>query len=152
MQPDCEGGLLPGGQTKACTRGGASPRVTGTNVAMTTPVHFDIDAILNEAAAAAAWMRTASFDPAVKAQYDMLSDAVMWRDEFPAWREDRSTLVIRLLFRHRTCKMLGVATRFDALWNEGIRLFPDWPGFRPERTARTAELEPILARCGLSPL
>ena len=65
----------------------------------------------------------------------MLSDALIWSDEFldfaalrlvPGWE------VIRFVFYFRTTLILGDPDEnMREHWDEALRLFPEWPGFAP---------------------
>jgi len=75
--------------------------------------------------------------------YDVLSDALVWSDEYP--RDIAGRLAefdcVKLLLRYRTTLLLGKPN--DSLrpyWDHGRRRFPNWAGFCPERLTATEEL------------
>lgn len=77
--------------------------------------------------------------------YDMLSDAIVWRDEmclppFPLMG------VLRKLLRARTCLLLGAPMEFEDVWVEARRTIPEWQGFREQRTTQSASLSEFFWR------
>jgi hypothetical protein len=82
-------------------------------------------------------------DAGARPQYDVLSDAIVWPDEFPndvpAERFDACTC-IRYVWRSRTCRLIGLAPEYEEWWRRAFELFPEWVGFLPERNAASAEL------------
>ncbi len=73
----------------------------------------------------------------------MMSDALIWSDEFPdfaALRLVPGWEVIRFVFYFRTTLILGEPDEnMREYWDEALRLFPDWPGFVPERRSRALQ-------------
>ena len=67
----------------------------------------------------------------------MLSDALIWSDEFPDFAALRLVPgwdVIRFVFYFRTTVILGEPDEnMREYWNEALQLFPDWPDFAAER-------------------
>jgi hypothetical protein len=91
--------------------------------------------------------------------YDMLSGALIWSDETPSLQTLRSIegwQVLRFVFHFRTQMILGrpeeadpdpdgvarqIFTESRDAWDEAMRLFPEWPGFDPQR--RSADLRQV---------
>ena len=70
------------------------------------------------------------------AAYDAGSDSLVWSDEIP----DPGVLKIRQLWclrpvlRYRTSIVVGSPEKqYQYLWEEALRLFPEWPGFATTR-------------------
>jgi hypothetical protein len=82
-------------------------------------------------------MRELAQNPRATSYYELLSDALIWSDEFPdfaALRLVPGWEVIRFVFYFRTTVILGEPDEnMREYWNEALQLFPDWPGFAPER-------------------
>jgi hypothetical protein len=82
-------------------------------------------------------MRELAQNPRATCYYEMLSDALVWSDEFPDFAALRLVPdwdVIRFVFYFRTTVILGEPDEnMREYWNEALQLFPDWPGFAPER-------------------
>jgi hypothetical protein len=71
-----------------------------------------------------------------------MSDALVWSDERPKQRRVRELWCLRPIFRYRTGFILGLEiAEFRADWETGKKLFPQWIGFRNDRSARDIELE-----------
>jgi hypothetical protein len=74
-------------------------------------------------------------DPVVS--YDLLSDALVWSDEFPdvpAKEFNERFSNVRFLFRYRTSLIIQEPDeRYELLWRCANELFPNWPGLRPDR-------------------
>jgi len=78
-----------------------------------------------------------------------MSASIIWRDELPppekrglahAWG-------LRPTFGYRASLILGKPDRsLEEYWTLGERLFPDWVGFRPERSAPDPEIASFLER------
>lgn len=79
--------------------------------------------------------------------YELMSGALVWRDET---REDTPTEVIwalRLVCAYRTSLMRGQPrAEFATLWEHCLRQFPNWVGFLPERRASDPVLLEIYRR------
>ena len=90
----------------------------------------------------AALMRNLVRSPRATFSYDMLSDALIWSDEFPkpgVLAQVPGWDVIRFVLHFRTTLILGEPyEEYREYWDEALRLFPEWPGFAPER--RSSEL------------
>jgi hypothetical protein len=81
-------------------------------------------------------MRGLARSPEAKMFYELLSDSLVWTDEIPEFNADQvgGLRALRFVFRYRTSLMLGKPEeRHRPFWDEAWRLFPDWPGFDPER-------------------
>jgi hypothetical protein len=66
---------------------------------------------------------------------ELMSNALVWGDELPPETTDA---MLRCLFRYRTSFILGAADEtLEPLWNLGMQLFPNWPGFQDQRRSRT---------------
>ena len=72
--------------------------------------------------------------------YELMSDSLMWSDEFPPpeeWKSlglDVTSGCLRGIFRFRTTLMLGrPEEKFRPYWEQAQSLFPNWPGLLPER-------------------
>ncbi len=85
--------------------------------------------------------------PDATISYEILSDALWWSDELP---EDRGAFFrikdwsfLRVIGHYRTWLILDQPDEFFVssvehdreIWQEARRLFPDWPGFHPRRSA-----------------
>lgn len=77
-------------------------------------------------------------DPQARPRFDMLADAVVWLDEGPALPQNLMWC-LRQLWRCRTCGIIGIPVESEAWWNRALKLFPEWIGFLPERTASSPE-------------
>lgn len=75
--------------------------------------------------------------------YDMLSDAIVWRDELPPDGSSEKWWQIRLVLNHRTCLLLSRPSDFEHLWIAAKGSFPEWIGFAHERCAPTEVLRTI---------
>jgi len=76
--------------------------------------------------------------------YCVLSDGLWWSDELPRESlEEDAIAILRYLINFRSKLIAGTATDyFLPYWHEAQALFPNWPGFLPERCRN----EPILNR------
>lgn len=75
--------------------------------------------------------------------YDVLSDALIWSDEYPASMPHRMAdfQCVRLLLRYRTTLLLNRPDEtLKPYWNKGRTQFPNWAGFHPDRLMPTDEL------------
>lgn len=88
-------------------------------------------------------MRELVRDPEAKCGYELLSDALVWSDEWPKFavlRQVPGWEVVRFVLHFRTTLILGDPDEeYREYWDAALRLFPDWPGFLPERRSRTLE-------------
>lgn len=75
--------------------------------------------------------------------YELMSGALLWSDEIPDLAQRGAAIdvtCLRPLLRYRTTLILGKPEqRHEEFWSEAKRLFPDWPGFDPDR--RSPELK-----------
>jgi hypothetical protein len=81
-------------------------------------------------------MRGLTRSPDAKMFYELLSDSLVWTDEIPELSAGQvaSQRALRFVFRFRSSLMLGKPEeRYRVYWEEAQALFPDWPGFDPER-------------------
>ena len=82
-------------------------------------------------------MRDLVQDPRATCTYEVMSGALVWSDEFPELRalaRVRGWSIIRVVLRFRTELILGEPNeQYREYWDEALRLFPEWPGFAPER-------------------
>lgn len=74
--------------------------------------------------------------------YDMLSDAILWSDELPEELPEGWT-VVRCVFRHRTCLLLGIEPEYEEWWQLARKLFPAWAGFAEERRQPSQSLQEL---------
>ncbi len=93
--------------------------------------------------------RMRKLKPAPKATvfYELMSNALVWSDEIPDLEtgDVHDFHCLRFVFRFRTTLMMGKPDeRFQSLWDEAKALFPNWPGFDPERQA--VEYRPVYER------
>lgn len=75
--------------------------------------------------------------------YEIMSDALVWRNETTASTPTRLVGALRPLFHHRTGLILGEQWRFAEEWQLGLRLFPHWVGFHPSRCRPSRRLAEI---------
>jgi hypothetical protein len=117
-------------------------------------------------------MRELKHSPTATLSYDAFADALVWSDELPAWGYQAGTgphnvlhiglqdlprppapfpavagildlSCIRAVLHYRSSLVLGVPDAYsEESWTEARRLFPEWPGFAPQRRSR--DLEPVL--------
>lgn len=74
------------------------------------------------------------FDPNSKFQYELMSGAVIWNDETIGNLPFDLISSLRLIWAYRSSLYLEKPRKeFEKVWNEAIRLFPNWPGFHPSR-------------------
>lgn len=93
---------------------------------------------VQQLAAIAPRMRELKPAPEASVFYELMSDALVWSDEIPDLEtgDVRTFHCLRFVFRYRTTLMLGAPDgRFQGVWEEARKLFPDWPGFDPRRQA-----------------
>src|SRR4051794_10498696 len=85
----------------------------------------------------APFLRGLTSSPTATVSFELLSGGLLWSDEFPgdpAWYGVENWDIIRFVLNYRTSLILGEpAAGGREIWEEARRLFPDWPGFAPER-------------------
>jgi hypothetical protein len=82
----------------------------------------------------------ATADPEM--QYSIMSDAIVWSDEYPNDLTGRTEdfECIKILLRYRTSLLTGQPNEsFRPYWERAIELFPNWAGFEPSRLAPSNE-------------
>jgi len=75
--------------------------------------------------------------------YDVLSDALVWSDEYPRNMAGRLAEFdcVKLLLRYRTTLLLGKPDdTFKPYWDHARERFPNWAGFSSTRLTATEEL------------
>ena len=92
--------------------------------------------------AEAAFLRGCVFDPAAICGCELVSGAVYWSDErfieLVALSRDRG-LAAKCLFAYRTSLLVGrPREELRFAWDAARAVYPDWIGFRPERTTPAA--------------
>jgi hypothetical protein len=76
--------------------------------------------------------------------YDVLSDALVWSDEYPSNIAGRLAEFdcVKLLLRYRTSLLLGKPDdSFKPYWDHAKERFPDWAGFCSTRLVATEALK-----------
>jgi hypothetical protein len=87
-------------------------------------------------------LSTLKMEPSATLHYDLMSDALIWSDEKPKGRPAKEVWALRPVLRYRTGLILGLTlTEFQKEWETAKKLFPEWIGFREERSSRSVELE-----------
>lgn len=83
-------------------------------------------------------------DPNARCQYELLSGGLVWSDEFTMTLlnelsrlgEEPIASLFRYLWAYRTSLIEGQERQeFQHIWAEMQATFPDWPGFRLERSS-----------------
>jgi hypothetical protein len=73
-------------------------------------------------------------DPSAGFFYDLISGALVWRDEFPLVGDSDAIALVRYLLRFRTSVIIGQPdVQLEPYWQEAAKLCPDWPGFAADR-------------------
>jgi hypothetical protein len=73
--------------------------------------------------------------------YELMSGALVWRDERRRDTPVHVVWALRAVWAYRTSLMLGAPREELAeFWQYGLKHFPQWVGFRPERREPTPEL------------
>jgi hypothetical protein len=81
-----------------------------------------------------------TYSPQSTFRYDIMSDAIVWEDEIPS-PPLGDAMIVRLLLRFRTSALLSTPDiNLEPYWRLGGRLFPSWPGFRPDRNTPSEQL------------
>ena len=113
------------------------------------PLHPDFYAALTESAA----RLDAVCIPDENAEvfYELMSGGLVWRDETTLKFSTQFVGCLRALFAYRTSLMLGRHEEaFAPLWNQALKLAPNWIGFLPTRRQPTPELLAIYRRGNIS--
>jgi hypothetical protein len=102
---------------------------------------------LNELASSMQAMRKT---PDARIFYDLMSDALLWTDEFPLLVDADAVSCFRYVLRYRTSIIIGQPEiKYERYWIEAYQLAPEWPGFLAERRAVLwASTYHILAEAG----
>jgi len=88
------------------------------------------------------------FQPDAKPQYEIMSGALIWRDEL-ANLPPSEVGWYRSALAYRSSVIMGSPRReFESVWAALKAAAPNWPGLRPERCAQSSELRDILAKSG----
>ena len=93
-------------------------------------------------------MNSQRFDKDATVSYDLMSDALVWSDEFPQLfgRRLRDFWCIRPVLRHRTLIIISKLDHVHELyWKEAITRFPNWAGFDPSRRDTSGPLAALFA-------
>jgi len=75
-------------------------------------------------------------DPNARVHYELMSGGLVWSDELPPWDElePGDSNCLRGIWRFRSSLILGIPEeKHRRRWEQGQKLFPNWPGFLPER-------------------
>lgn len=92
-------------------------------------------------------------DPNARVNYELMSGALIWSDEFPALSEINGldTNCLRGVFRFRTTLMLGKPEeRYRTGWEALQTLCPNWPAFLPDAENPTLPASNFLKNRGPS--
>lgn len=76
--------------------------------------------------------------------YDVFADAIVWSDEFPPIKERSQSdyWCLRPVVRYRTSVILGSPdVELSMYWEKAFELFPNWPGFEPDRRRQQEALQ-----------
>lgn len=79
-------------------------------------------------------------DPNARVHYELMSDSLVWSDELPPLDEFQASdsSILRGVWRYRTSLIMGVPEeKCRSAWEEAQKLFPNWPGFLPQRRLST---------------
>src|SRR4051794_4663127 len=84
-------------------------------------------------------------DPASPVFFELLSGAVIWKDEQPSKIKD--IWALRVIWHYRTGLLLGEPpAKYEPLWRRARELFPEWVGFHPSRSEPSPELMELVRR------
>jgi len=89
-------------------------------------------------------LRNSRYDPEAVRAYDMLSGGFYWSDEgIKELAKASDNYLYRYLIHHRASISAGRSKGPFALWEQLLLACPNWPGFRPDRSAPalTSDLE-----------
>ena len=85
-----------------------------------------------------------TLDPNARCQYELLSGGLVWSDEFTitilnelsGLGEEPIAHIFRYLWAYRSSLIEKQERQeFRHIWTEMLTTFPDWPGFRSERSS-----------------
>ena len=83
--------------------------------------------------------------------YELMSGALVWTDETNRRTPWEVINALRVIVAYRTSLMLDdPREEFAEMWEESLKLFPNWVGFRPERRTPTQRLMAIYRRGDIS--
>jgi hypothetical protein len=103
---------------------------------------------MSEAELLAARLSGLRVDPQARLGFDLFAGGVVWSDEVPEWdfngvqagQFPAGLGLFRNLLNYRHALIVGGdQNRFQGLWDEAMKLCPQWPGFLPGRR------DPVLA-------
>ncbi len=78
--------------------------------------------------------------PDADIRYDLLGGAIFWSDERPKVPLEEADC-LKLVLRYRTTLIEGNPDpNFRVYWDAAQELFPNWPGFSPERCRENEQL------------
>jgi hypothetical protein len=120
-----------------------APRCTSSTPmpARPTTERDTFDPLMELAAHAAHLDGLNNADMSAKPFYDLMSGALVWRDETNNNTPTGVIWALRPICAYRTSLMLNEPREELAMiWNFGLAHFPRWNGFRPERWQATPEL------------
>ncbi len=75
-------------------------------------------------------------DPNARVHYELMSGGLVWSDELPSWDqlETGESHCLRAVWRFRSSLIMGTPEeKHRASWERAQEVFPDWPGFLPQR-------------------
>src|SRR5687767_11738584 len=74
-------------------------------------------------------------------RYHLMADALYWVDEIPDNLDTFSENCLRIILRYRTSLIQGKPDeKWKIYWEEAVRSFPEWIGFRQDRCNPNPEL------------
>lgn len=83
----------------------------------------------------------------LKPFYELMSGALIWRDETRRDTPIHVVWALRAIWAYRTSLMLGKPrAELAEFWRFGLAHFPRWVGFRPERREASPKLLAIHRR------
>ena len=89
-------------------------------------------------------------DPAARVFYELMSGALIWSDETNDETPVYVIWALRQLFAYRAQLILDNAQPNDEFWDQCVKLFPNWIGFRPDRRTQAPELLAVYRRGSVS--
>lgn len=79
-------------------------------------------------------MEALHVSPSARVDYHLFADAIYWSDEIPQEIDPPTENYLRPVLRYRTTIILGAPDeKWRRFWDEAMRQFPKWIGFRAER-------------------